>query len=200
VPSDPVEARQEQQGAHAPQPRAHVEMAAQTIVVAQEAQPDPAELAPTREFAKYTGSAEPTVVIRDRRAVNQLRQISARRKRRPWASVAILGLAGLVAFVVGGLLAVMTTNRAGDASAPAAPPAAAVPTQRRVEPELRVSPSMHEAPKVEAVEPSELPIESDTSPRTLPSARPRNTNRPAPRASSTVPTATPDKADIPSGI
>ncbi|HEY6556439.1 MAG TPA: hypothetical protein VI072_04170 [Polyangiaceae bacterium] len=109
----------QQAAVHTPQPRANVEIESRSIVIAEERPaPEgrvPPEGEPTRELMPYAvSSMDPTVVIRDRKFINSLGSSppSTRERRgRRVARVALWCGAGLLAFGVGGILAVLTTRR-----------------------------------------------------------------------------------------
>ncbi len=189
----------QQAAVHTPGPRAHVEIETRSIVIAEERFPPegrlPAEGEPTRELLPYAvSSMDPTVVIRDRKFINSLGSSppSVRENRRRRAGRVLLWCgAGLLAFGVGGVLAVLTTRRpvepAIDAtlqhSAPTAPLVQTVveqPSQPPVEPEP-VAPVADQEPGATvargdaardlaakpALSASDLPVEKTPAPRAV---------------------------------
>jgi hypothetical protein len=109
----------QQAAVHSPQPRAHVAMESRSIVIAEEQRsPPPApEGEPTRELLPYAvSSVDPTVVIRDRRFISSLAPASARKKTSNLRKIAIWGGAGVLAFGLGGVLAILTAHRPSEAN------------------------------------------------------------------------------------
>jgi hypothetical protein len=149
----------QQQSAHAPKPRAQVTEEARSIVISDHPAPgsNPPEvpkIPADPSVRKRSERTEKTVVIRDRRQIEELRREMAKRKPKP-APPATKGLllwvvVGVAAFLTGGLVALLATRE--DAAAVAVPPP--------VVPEL-ARPTA--APVVTAEPPSvsidELPIE-----------------------------------------
>jgi hypothetical protein len=149
----------QQQGAHVPKPRAQVTEEARSIVISEHPAPGsnppsapkiPAE----RSTKKRSERTEKTVVIRDRRQIEELRRQMAKR-RPPAAAPSSNGLllwviVGIAAFLMGGLVALFAT-RDDAASAGSAKPAVS---------EL-ARPSAAPTPPVEppSVSIDELPIE-----------------------------------------
>lgn len=145
----------QQQGAHAPKPRARVTEEARSVVISDHPPTgsQPPSPAPAGERGR-SGRSEKTVVIRDRRQVEELRRELAKRGPKPapptfpglWLWVGV----GVAAFVTGGLVALFATRQNAD---PAAPATSAAP----------VTPSKPAAPAVDGEPPSvsidELPIE-----------------------------------------
>jgi hypothetical protein len=96
----------QQQGAHAPQPRANVSEESRSIVISEPPVARPAQ-APVRP------RGEPTLIIRDRRALDDMRrQIieRQRRKKNSRRSLYVWGVIGVVAFVLGGIVAFLATD------------------------------------------------------------------------------------------
>jgi hypothetical protein len=147
----------QQQGAHAPAPRAQVTEEARSIVISEH--PPAGAKSPSTSDAKRS-RAEKTVVIRDRRQLDELRREMAKRKppseleprSKPATSrgVALWVIVGLAAFLAGGVVAVLATGE----DEPAAPAAPAVVSQQPVAPAAPVETS--EPPSVSI---DELPIE-----------------------------------------
>ena len=124
----------QQQGAHAPVPRAQVTEESRSIVISDHPAPGsnpppdakiPGEARPRRRSER----TEKTVVIRDRRQIDELRrQMAAREPRpaseRPGKGLALWVIVGVAAFVTGGVVALFATR--DETVAPTAPgPAAA---------------------------------------------------------------------------
>lgn len=119
-----------QQGAHAPKPRAQVTEEARSVVISDHppvgSNPPPAPALPAKPAAKRRSErTEKTVVIRDRRQIEQLRRQMAKRSSSKAAAAGAPGLwiwiaVGIAAFLMGGLAALFAT-REGD-EAPAAGP------------------------------------------------------------------------------
>lgn len=96
-----------------------------SIVITEHPAPQPRRTEPPRR-----SSGEATLVIRDRRALDELRQNILQhkgRKRGNRRSLYLWGGLGVVAFVLGGVVAALATDAAdaADASQPAAPSASA---------------------------------------------------------------------------
>jgi hypothetical protein len=145
-----------QQGAHAPQPRAQVTEDARSVVISDHppvgSSPPPSP-AVAREPKRRSERTEKTVVIRDRRQIDELRRQAAKRHGSGpppavpgiWVWVAV----GVAAFLLGGLVALFATRDEAPVAAPlpsAAPSALAVPA------------ATAEPPKVSI---DELPIENE---------------------------------------
>ena len=134
----------QQTAAHAPQPRANVSEESRSVVIAEHLKRSDTEPPRAARSAPPRSSAEATVVIRDRRALDDLRtQIERGRlkktgRKRP---IYLWGALGLAAFLLGGIVAFLATDGRGDnlptpsgrieaqvalprAVAPAPPPAA----------------------------------------------------------------------------
>jgi hypothetical protein len=106
----------QQAAVHSPQPRAQVAIESRSIVIAEERpeppKPSSTEGEPTRELLPYAvSSVDPTVVIRDRKFINSLGPGPKKQKTSSVTKIAIWGGAGLVAFAIGGVLAVLTARR-----------------------------------------------------------------------------------------
>jgi hypothetical protein len=95
----------QQTAAHAPRPRVLVTEEARSVVIS-----DPPRIAHSATFLKAAG--EPTLFIRDRRKLHELSQRVALRRAQParrspvWTFTAL----GLVAFVLGGIVAFFATD------------------------------------------------------------------------------------------
>jgi hypothetical protein len=150
----------QQQGAHAPVPRAQVTEEARSIVISDHpthASRAPVSGAPVASATPKRRSerTEKTVVIRDRRQIEELRREMA--KRKPQMAVAPSGkglllwvIVGVAAFVTGGLVALLATREDESAGAPVAP------VSSHVLPPAPAAPSAAEPPSVSI---DELPIE-----------------------------------------
>jgi len=155
----------QQQGAHVPKPRAQVTEEARSIVISDHPPggPDPAsspKIPAQKGDRPRSERTEKTVVIRDRRQIEELRREMAKRKPKPTPTptpgleagrgLLLWVIVGVVAFLTGGLVALFAT-RDDAASASAAKPASSE----------TAAPSA--APVVTALPPSvsidELPIE-----------------------------------------
>ena len=100
----------QQQGAHAPQPRTQVTEEARSVVISE---PAPALPASRPAPAVTRPRGEPTLIIRDRRALDEMRRQIADRQRRKKSgrrSLYLWGLVGIVAFVLGGVVAFLATD------------------------------------------------------------------------------------------
>jgi len=107
----------QQQGAHVPKPRAQVTEEARSVVISdhppQGSSPPPAT-APRQDDPKRRERSEKTVVIRDRRKIDELRKEIELRKQKMvqpagpglWIWVVV----GLAAFLMGGLVALFATR------------------------------------------------------------------------------------------
>ena len=147
----------QQRGAHAPAPRAQVTEEARSIVITDDpprTSPAPSKVAgvPARKRSERT---EKTVVIRDRRQIEELRREMAKRKPRVEAPAPTKGLllwviVGLAAFVTGGLVALFATRDESTGVAPIPPGASQV---------LPVVPTVPSAAEPPSVSIDELPIE-----------------------------------------
>ncbi len=112
---------------HAPPQRTHIVQDEQTIVVA-EPPPDPMDTASTAQRPRYDPRRyDPTVVVRAVRGPINIPRARPQRRRAPgWVPWLIWGIAGLIAFVVGGFLAVWSAQR--NAQPPQAAPSGAEPS------------------------------------------------------------------------
>ena len=141
----------QQQGAHAPKPRAQVTEEARSIVISDHPAPGPnppdapaIPAAPT--VKKRSERTEKTVVIRDRRQIDELRREIE--KRKPKAGVAALPtqglllwvIVGVVAFLTGGLVALFATRDDSAAAAVAKPVVSAEPAVPSAAPVVTAEP------------------------------------------------------------
>jgi hypothetical protein len=145
----------QQQSAHVPKPRAQVTEEARSIVISEHPAQN-ARSAPTQKLAtvKRSSRNEKTVVIRDRRQVDELRRQMAQHRPSQKAShrgVLLWVVVGVVAFVTGGLVALFATKDDG------APPGASLPATSAA-PTVSVAPPPP-APEPPKVSIDELPIE-----------------------------------------
>jgi len=113
----------QQTAAHALQPRANVSEESRSVVITEQRDPEPPRNPPPRS------SAEATLVIRDRRALDEMRQKIVRRQQQQKANsrnaLYLWGALGLAAFVLGGVVAFLATethveSQTADNQAPAA--------------------------------------------------------------------------------
>jgi len=115
----------QQTAAHAPQPRANVSEESRSVVISDV--PRKRDTQPPRSgMPKTTG--EPTLIIRDRRALDEMRQQLMERQRRRknrGRALYIWGALGVAAFVLGGLVAFLATDSHPTTSAAPAEPARA---------------------------------------------------------------------------
>jgi len=95
----------QQTAAHAPQPRTNVAEESRSVVITE----PPPGAPPTRK-----SNSEATLVIRDRRALDEMRQKILRRQQERQAqrrhSLYLWSALGLVAFVLGGIVAFLATD------------------------------------------------------------------------------------------
>jgi len=108
----------QQTAAHALQPRANVSEEARSVVITEH--PERRDTQPPRK-----SSAEATLVIRDRRALDEMRQKIVRRQKQKEAhgrrALYLWGALGLAAFVLGGIVAFLATeSQAPDPQTPTA--------------------------------------------------------------------------------
>jgi len=157
----------QQQGAHVPKPRVQVTEEARSIVISEHpgagagagprpgSKPPSAPKIPTDPSAKKRSDrTEKTVVIRDRRQIEELRREMAKRRPvpqpAPTKGLLLWVIVGVAAFLTGGLVALFATRE--DSSAAAAPA-----------PAVSVAPQPSAAPAAPTEPPSvsidELPIE-----------------------------------------
>jgi hypothetical protein len=148
----------QQQGAHVPKPRAHVTEEARSVVISdhplQGSPPSSAPDLPHHRASKRERS-EKTVVIRDRKKIDELRREIERRKPKPAAvmpGVWLWVVVGVAAFLMGGLVALFATHEEESAVAPVPSAAQQAPL---APPESRGS---GDPPSVSI---DELPLEGD---------------------------------------
>lgn len=149
----------QQQGAHAPAPRAHITEEARSIVISDH--PPPGEIRSSEAkipaqpgTLRRSERTEKTVVIRDRRQIDELRRQMAARAPQPAAEPAARGLllwviVGVAAFVVGALVALVATRDEAE-------PAATAPVASELAPPKAPPTVTSEPPSVSI---DELPIE-----------------------------------------
>ena len=117
----------QQQGAHAPAPRAQVTEEARSIVISEH--PAPGSNPPLEPKIpagrKRSERTEKTVVIRDRRQIEELRREMAKRKPvaapPPSKGLLLWVIVGVAAFLTGGLVALFATRDEASDPVPAAP-------------------------------------------------------------------------------
>ena len=101
----------QQTAAHALQPRANVSEESRSVVITEH--PERRDSRPPRN-ALPKSSVEATLVIRDRRALDEMRQKIVRRQKQKQAhgrrALYLWGALGLVAFVLGGIVAFLATE------------------------------------------------------------------------------------------
>jgi len=199
-----------QHAMHEPQRRVTVQEESRTIVVADEQAAGAVERE-TRKLEPYTASrAEQTVVIRDRRAIDEIRKVG---KKSSASSLLLWIAAGLAAFGLGGALAVATAKResvpkpepAAMRQVAAKPAPVPPPQQRSPNPAAAATADSVEGPAVNA---AELPVEKTEEPKAAPTAssrkKPAASRPPSSSASSAAPSKLPvtpqAKSEIPSGI
>lgn len=153
----------QQLGAHAPKPRAQVTEEARSIVISEHPAPGPnlgldspgaPKIPSDSRGKKRSERTEKTVVIRDRRQLEELRREMAKRRPPPEPApskgLLLWVIVGAAAFLAGGLVALLATR--DDSSAAAAPP-----------PVVSTAPPPSAAPAAPTEPPSvsidELPIE-----------------------------------------
>ena len=151
----------QQQGAHAPASRAQVTEEARSVVISDHPAPGsnppsdpkiPGESG-TRRRSERT---EKTVVIRDRRQIDELRRQMAQRKPKPAPEptsngVVLWVIVGVAAFLTGGLVALFATRDDAGVTAPTAP------TVSAEMPAPSVAPAVPNEPPSVSVD--QLPIE-----------------------------------------
>jgi hypothetical protein len=149
----------QQQGAHVPKPRAQVTEEARSIVISDHPgpgsdPPDVPKIPADPSVKKRSERTEKTVVIRDRRQIEELRREMAKRKPKPAPppsqGLLLWVIVGVAAFLTGGLVALIATRE--DASAVAVPaPAVSELAKPTAAPVVTVEPP--------SVSIDELPIE-----------------------------------------
>jgi hypothetical protein len=139
----------QQTAAHAPQPRQNVSNEARSVVIS-----DRPGAPGTQPGTRRRGTTEKTVIIRDRRKLDEVRQKLIERQLKKKQDKARLiyfwGAIGIAAFVLGGVVALFATGDDADAAASAAPPSQPAPVRSAV------APADQEPPTVDL---SELPVE-----------------------------------------
>ena len=106
----------QQTEAHAPRPRANVSEESRSVVITDHPQRRDTE-PPRGTGIPPRSSAEATLVIRDRRALDELRRDIVQRqakKRRGKRGLYMWGGLGLAAFVLGGIVAFLATDSRSD--------------------------------------------------------------------------------------
>lgn len=121
----------QQQGAHVPKPRAQVTEEARSIVISDHPPRRSSPLPPPDPSTKRARS-EKTVVIRDRKKIDELRAEIERRKPKPEPALGMPGVwlwvaVGAAAFVLGGLVALFATREDEPSVAPVPSAVVAVP-------------------------------------------------------------------------
>jgi hypothetical protein len=155
----------QQQGAHAPKPRAQVTEEARSVVISdpppQGSRPPPAQ-APVPGETKRRERTEQTVVIRDRRKLDELRREMELRKQKMMAAqpagpgLWIWVVVGLAAFLMGGLVALFATREDGSDAAPIPSAALQAPAP---------APAATDSAEPPSVSIDELPIEGSKKPK-----------------------------------
>lgn len=122
----------QQQGAHVPKPRVQVTEEARSIVISEH--PTGGSRAgshPPSAPKKRTDRTEKTVVIRDRRQIEELRREMAKRRPAPQPAptkgLLLWVIVGAAAFLAGGLVALFATRDESAAVATPAPAVSALP-------------------------------------------------------------------------
>jgi hypothetical protein len=119
----------QQTAAHAPQPRQNVASEARSIVISDR----PSASDPEGAQPKRRASSEKTVIIRDRRKLDEMRnQLIARQLKKKQERARTLyfwGAVGLAAFVLGGVVALFATGDRAPAASNEAPLVAPAPQQ-----------------------------------------------------------------------
>jgi len=150
----------QQTAAHALQPRANVAEESRSVVITEH--PERLDPPPPRNPLPRS-SAEATLVIRDRRALDEMRQKIVRRQMQKAAqgrkALYLWGALGLAAFVLGGIVAFLATetgsdSQTADGQAPAAQGELTLPGPRLTRPAANGS-----APVPPPVRLDQLPVE-----------------------------------------
>jgi hypothetical protein len=152
----------QQTEAHAPRPRANVSEESRSVVITDHPLRRDTEQSRGKVPARSTGEA--TLVIRDRRALDELRKEIVERqakKLRGNRALYLWGGLGLVAFVLGGIVAFLATDsRADGPSTDATGRAEAqLATPRASDPMPAVKAAATPAETTRAVSLDELPVE-----------------------------------------
>jgi len=144
----------QQQAPHAPKPRVHVTEEARSIVISE----PPPRAAPHGGAGAASGKrkarGDKTVVIRDRRQLDELRREMAKRsalgaKKSASKGVLVWACLGVAAFLLGGLVALLATQERQDQRPAKAAPSAAPQAAPARKPEA--------APRAVSID--ELPVE-----------------------------------------
>jgi hypothetical protein len=101
----------QQTAAHAPRPRANVSEESRSVVITDH--PQRRDTEPPRGSGLPRSTGEATLVIRDRRSLDELRKeivLRQAKKRRGSRALYLWGALGLVAFVLGGIAAFLATD------------------------------------------------------------------------------------------
>lgn len=143
----------QQQGAHVPKPRAQVTEEARSVVISDHPPNGPPSVAPRSHGRKRRSErTEKTVVVRDRRQIEQMRRELARHEARastpPGKGLGLWVVVGVAAFLLGGLVALIASGGENEA-----PPVAPAPAQQAAPLQ---APNRNEPPSVSI---DELPIE-----------------------------------------
>ena len=154
----------QQSAAHAPQPRAVVSEESRSVVISDHPQAR-RDTQPPRNSTAARAAAEPTLIIRDRRRLEDMRQQILERqafneRNRRSRALYVWGGLGLAAFVLGGVVAFLATDSKPDAPAPAE--SAAVTRVEAQSPAVRPSPAnaaQRAAPSPTPVRLDDLPVE-----------------------------------------
>jgi len=153
----------QQTAAHAPQPRANVSEESRSVVITEH--PLRTDTEPPRQPPPRS-SAEATVVIRDRRALDEMRQKIVNRqkqlKARSRNALYLWGALGLAAFVLGGVVAFLATDTVSESQtaqnqAPASRGEAQTAQPSPLSPKVPANRSA--SPPAPAVKIDDLPVE-----------------------------------------
>ena len=112
----------QQTAAHAPQPRAIVSEESRSVVISDH--PGARKTEPPRSAAPRS-TAEPTLIIRDRRRLEEMRkqiverQLKSNKSRRS-RSIYLWSALGVAAFVLGGVVAFLATDSRSESAQPSA--------------------------------------------------------------------------------
>lgn len=156
----------QQTAAHAPQPRAIVSEESRSVVISDH--PGARKTEPPRSAAPRS-TAEPTLIIRDRRRLEEMRkQIVERQlknnKSRRSRSIYLWSALGLAAFVLGGVVAFLATDSHSEAPSPSADgPQVAAPGRAEAQIQAPRAPTAR-APVSAASAPSGTPVRLDDLP------------------------------------
>jgi hypothetical protein len=184
---------------HAPQRRVQVAMEARSVVIAADAE-RPAEPL-EKQFPKFASSNEPTLVIRDRRMLDQLSKLSfpPEPPRRRLTTIVIWFAAAVLALGFGGILALLMRQRSSPVQKVEPPPVVAqVKPADLPGPATSGSPARVETPRATAGEPIDLDEPEHVSPSELPIEPSSSAAKPRPKKPAAPKQTSGD--DIPSGI